>query len=298
MKRALVLSGGGSLGAFEVGAVEYLVLQEKLDFQIYLGTSVGALNVSILGQAANYPDLCAMTDKLKSLWLAIKDYHAIYQKTGLGFLPLLTQNYLYRPTGLESLLAQNIDLNRLAQNNGRVVKVVTVALETGELLYADSRRPDLSADFRRYVLASASMPVYFPPVAINGKHWYDGGLRDVTPLGTIFDERPDEIVVVTTYPLTPDFDPVFSQVAYSTSVLQVLLRTVDVLTGEIGANDIQTAALINQNIAAFPEKRRVPIRIIAPQAPFADTDVLEFNPQMIRERMQQGYAAASQVRFL
>ena len=297
MKRALVLSGGGSVGAFEVGAVEYLVLQEKMDFQIFLGTSVGALNIAILGQAADYPQLSDAVLQLKNLWLGIKDYHSIYHKTGLGYLPLLSQNHLYQPAGLELLLEQNVDLVRLAES-GRVVKVVTVALETGELLYADSRRPDLIVDFRRYILASASMPVYFPPVAINGKHWYDGGLRDATPLGTIFAESPDEIVIVTTYPVTPDFNPVFPPAAYSTSALDVLLRAITLLSGEIGANDIQTANLINQNSACFPEKRRIPIRLITPQAPFTDSDVLDFKPEVIRERMQQGFAAAPKGRVL
>ena len=45
MKRALVLSGGGSKGAFEVGAIAHLI-NKKVDFQLFTGTSVGALNAA------------------------------------------------------------------------------------------------------------------------------------------------------------------------------------------------------------------------------------------------------------
>ena len=80
LKRALVLSGGGVKGAFEAGAVDYLVNQAELDFQFFFGTSTGALNVSILGQARNYDELVFRTGQLKQLWLDIKGYRSIYNK--------------------------------------------------------------------------------------------------------------------------------------------------------------------------------------------------------------------------
>ena len=50
-RRALVLSGGGLKGAFEAGAVYYLVIHRGCDFHDFAGVSVGALNAGILAQA-------------------------------------------------------------------------------------------------------------------------------------------------------------------------------------------------------------------------------------------------------
>jgi len=50
-RRALVLSGGGAKGSFQIGAIEELILNRGLDFEILCGVSVGALNVSFLAQA-------------------------------------------------------------------------------------------------------------------------------------------------------------------------------------------------------------------------------------------------------
>ena len=50
-RRALVLSGGGAKGSFQIGAMEELILNRGLDFEILCGVSVGALNASFLAQA-------------------------------------------------------------------------------------------------------------------------------------------------------------------------------------------------------------------------------------------------------
>ncbi len=46
--RALVLSGGGAKGAYEVGALKYLLLDKETQYDIICGVSVGALNASFL----------------------------------------------------------------------------------------------------------------------------------------------------------------------------------------------------------------------------------------------------------
>lgn len=48
MKRALVISGGGSKGAFAGGVAQYLITESKLNYDLFLGTSTGSLLVSHL----------------------------------------------------------------------------------------------------------------------------------------------------------------------------------------------------------------------------------------------------------
>ncbi|HBE79527.1 MAG TPA: hypothetical protein DDW65_17380 [Firmicutes bacterium] len=289
LKRALVLSGGSERGAFEAGAVDYLVNQEGFDFSYFFGTSIGALNVSILGQARDHEEMKLRTQQLKNLWLSIRGYRSIYRKNLLGMVNLLFGRALYEPVGLRCLLKQNIDLDCLFDPTN-VVNVTTVALETGELFYADTRSPEMRKDFLHYILASASIPFYFPAVQIGGKHWYDGGLRDITPLGAVFDENPDEIIVVTTYPIGPDLDPILPRVPYR-GPLKNLSQMIAITMNAIAAKDIQLANAINQDNRTFPGRRKIPLRIIAPEQALSQKSPT-FHPTAIRKYMELGYNAA------
>ena len=296
MKRALVLSGGGSKGAFEVGAIANLINKKKLDFQLFTGTSVGALNAAFLGQARNHKELQELAQELADLWLALKGNRCIYRGGLFGNLwRLLFRGALYNPSGLRDLIYRKLDPERLFHPR-TVVKVTVVSFETGKLLCADSRRPELHSDYLSYVLASASMPFFFPAVPIADQHWYDGGLRDLTPLATAIKENPDEIVVITTFPLSPNLEATLPP-ARPGSALKAVLRTVEILLSEISANDLQLAQAINKAWWRYPGKRPIPIQIIAPAKPIPG-NALSFDPVQIRENLQAGYEAAEKPHFL
>jgi len=296
MKRALVLSGGGSKGAFEAGAIAYLLNELKLDFHLLTGTSVGALNATYLGQARNQKELQELGEELKEIWLEIKSNQAIYRGGTLGNLwRVLFRGALYNPIGLRELINQKIDQERLFHQR-TVVKVTVVSFETGKLLCVDNRRPEFRQDFLAYVLASASMPFFFPAVPVAGEHWYDWGLRDLTPLTAAIKENPDEIVVITTFPLSPELEAILPP-ATPGSALKAVLRAVEILLSEISANDLQLAQAINKAWWRYPGKRPIPIRIIAPTKPLLG-DALDFDPKKIRNNLQAGYQAAQKPRFL
>ena len=52
--RAVVMSGGGSKGAFQAGALDYLIQDQGLDFQVIAGVSTGSLNSVVLSQASSF----------------------------------------------------------------------------------------------------------------------------------------------------------------------------------------------------------------------------------------------------
>lgn len=296
MKRALVLSGGGSKGAFEVGAIANLINKKKLDFQLFTGTSVGALNAAFLGQARNYNELQELSKELTDLWLGIKGNRCIYRSGLFGNLwRIFRRGALYHPSGLWDLINRKIDPGRLFHPR-TVVKVTVVSFETGKILCADSRKPTLRPDYLAYVMASASMPFFFPAVPIAGQHWYDGGLRDLTPLATAIRENPDEIVVITTFPLSPNLEATLPP-ARPGSALKAVLRTVEILLSEISANDLQLAQAINKAWWRYPGKNPIPIQIIAPAKPLPG-HALSFDPIQIRTNLQAGYEAAEKPHFL
>lgn len=296
MSRALVLSGGGSRGAFEAGAVEYLVEKAGLDFTFFCGSSAGALNSGLLGQARTYRELREQSRRLTGLWLEIKNNRSIYQKSCLGVFNLLLKDALYNPVGLRNLIATYVDPNRLIANPAKFIKVATVAVETGELFLADSRNSLLGGDLNRYILASASLPLFFPPVFINNKHWFDGGLRDITPLGAAFAETPREIMIILTYPVDDRLAPLIKETGYR-GAIPALARAVEIMANEISANDLQLALLINRYYRIFPGKRRIPIYLITPPTALSG-DPLDFDPPKIREYIEMGRAAAAHPRLV
>jgi NTE family protein len=296
VQRALILSGGGCKGAFEAGAIDFLVKTAGIDFQMFLGSSVGGINAAILSQAVNYRELTAAAHQLKQLWETIKGNHSIYQSYPMGIFDLFSKNALYNPIGLCRLIHNYIDPERLCRNPFKFLIIPAVAIETGELFYADSRNPDLEDIFLDFILASASIPFFFPPVLINEKHWYDGGLRDVAPLAAAIKELPDEIYLVLTFPVTANLEPVLSEAPYG-GVLKSLLRVVNIMTNEICSNDLQICQTVQRNHRIYKARRRIPIRIIAPYAHLAGS-ALDFTPVKIRENIRLGYEAAQNMRTL
>ena len=72
MKKALVISGGGSKGAFAGGVAQYLMKKKQKDYDLFLGTSTGSLMVSHLA--------LGMVDELKKLYVSV-DQKAIFSNS-------------------------------------------------------------------------------------------------------------------------------------------------------------------------------------------------------------------------
>ncbi len=84
----------------------------------------------------------------------------------------------------------------LMQQSGLTLRVGAVSLETGDLRYIDEHGKFYDRGGERLdvdpvpvldaVLASASIPVVFPPIALGGEHYVDGGVREILPLALAF----------------------------------------------------------------------------------------------------------------
>ncbi|MCB1197952.1 MAG: patatin-like phospholipase family protein [Deltaproteobacteria bacterium] len=112
-KPAIVLSGGGSRGAYEAGIIHYIRTQlpqkacQKLRFSIYSGSSVGAINVSFLASTAQ--DLPKQGNELIKLWSDIRA-EKIYKRGAITLGKMLihsTSGALFNLLGLKSLFAKD-----------------------------------------------------------------------------------------------------------------------------------------------------------------------------------------------
>ena len=291
MKRALVLSGGGNRGAFEVGAVSHLIKKEQWGFDIFSGSSVGALNAAYLAQGKNHWEQEKKIDSLRETWLSISGNRRIYRFNLFSIFGVFFGGSLYKPSGLEKLIQSLI--NPEALTGGKPLLIPTVALEDGELRFVDSRIESDRKEIMQFLLASASIPIFFPPVEIRQKHWVDGGLRDITPLNAVLNEDPQEVVIITTYPLTEKLEPVLPPFSQSRNPFAVIKRVLEILAAEIGSNDLK----LTTRYTMYPQKRRIRLLLISPEEPLVE-DSLNFSPKIINKYMALGSRAAENFRSL
>lgn len=195
---ALVLSGGGALGAYQAGA--YAALENAgIRPNWIAGTAIGAVNAAII--AGNLPHERAF--RLRQFWRELSLRVALRNEAGLHVRARGLADWVlaqWRNSGargaaawparetsailsseLRELLRDALDFERVNSGSVRVVLGAT-NLETGAETLFDNDRHVLALD---HVLASTALPG-MAPVAIDGQH-YGGGTVSVAPLD---DARP------------------------------------------------------------------------------------------------------------
>ncbi|MEW6686929.1 MAG: patatin-like phospholipase family protein [Candidatus Edwardsbacteria bacterium] len=289
-KKALVLSGGGAKGAYQVGAVDYLLNQAKLDFDIVTGVSVGSLNASMIVQGE--------FQILKDLWLNIKKNSDIYTHHFGGWLfSLIGKDSLYSNEPLWKLIDKYIDPKKI-ENSGKELRIGVVSLYTGEYYSINGRGEVPSPLLKKMILASTTIPIAFSPVSVTfhsrevDETMVDGGVRNITPLKEAIDLGAEEIFIILASP--PKINP--GKKKYK-SLIKIGIRTLDILLNEIFINDLEIMQKKNELVTSGADVlgkwRYISFKLVQPESLMIDT--LEFNPEKIRIAMSQGFADAEKV---
>jgi len=156
---------------------------------------------------------------------------------------------IYRPGPiLDTLLSRDFfDAERVA-GSGNVLRIAMVGLESGELRFMreDGRLVDrdnvaLDAgpfDISLGVLASCSIPTVFPPVAIDGEHYVDGGIRE----NLAAEMAMSHLGATRPYVLAAVKQGVPREDSYAhRDMLAIILRAVAILTDEAGRDEVAYA---------------------------------------------------------
>jgi NTE family protein len=168
---AFVLSGGGSLGAVQVGMLRAL-FENDLSPDFMIGTSVGAVNAAwVAGQPA--PE---SVDDLAEIWMGLRRQHVFPLSPLTGAKGLLGRsNHFIANDNLRELLEQHIPYRRLEEAT-LPVHIVATELKSGRATILRSG-PAVPA-----LLASCAIPGVFPPVTIGRREFVDGGVANHTPV--------------------------------------------------------------------------------------------------------------------
>jgi NTE family protein len=219
---ALVLQGGGALGAYQAGVYEGLH-EAGIRPNWVAGISIGALNAAIIaGSPENQ-----RVDRLREFWETIcacpvewpvneglseglpftMDLRAVHNIAAATRALMMGQNGFFKPrfpppflsmfsgdaatsfydtSPLRDTLERLVDFDLL--NSGEVrVSVGAVNIRSSNLVYFDTAQRRLRAE---HFMASGALPPGFPAVEIDGEYYWDGGMVSNTPLSRVLASEP------------------------------------------------------------------------------------------------------------
>ena len=264
MKRALVISGGGSKGAYAVGVLRQLKNRfPTLSFDIFVGTSTGSLIVPL-----------AALGELELLEEIYTTQHegSIVRKLRIG--DRLNTDSIFDANPLMNLINQHFPDERFQelQDTGSSIFINTTCLQTGELVVFTNnmeisprtgyslRKFEDGNHFRRAIMASACQPVFMPAIQVNRDlpgnperdlQYVDGGMRQYAGIEIAIDAGAREIFTIMLSP--EESEPANKQYR---SLFEILERTVEIFTDDVGKNDLIIPQQYNEALSYIDAVKR------------------------------------------
>ena len=224
---ALLLQGGGALGAYQAGVYQALS-EANLEPDWVAGISIGAINCAII--AGNAPKdrvakLRAFWEKMSTntVWDMISEYTQKYAKGDLShtflnqssaagtmlngipgfFKPRPVSPWFQQEGSIEATsyydtcdlygtLKELIDFDRINAHEMRM-SLSAVDIRSGNFVVFDSTTDQIGPE---HIMASGALPPGFPAIEIDGEYFWDGGLVSNTPLEWVLDtkDRQDTLI--------------------------------------------------------------------------------------------------------
>jgi NTE family protein len=216
---ALLLQGGGALGAYQAGVYEALA-EARVEPDWVAGISIGAINAALI--AGNVPE--KRIDRLREFWEAVSEpplgipylksievsneftRRLVNQTRALSIMLFGAPNFFtprflpplfwsaeaadsvsyYDVAPLRSTLERLVDFDCINSKRMRF-SVGAVNVSSGNFVYFDNGTHHISP---AHIIASGSLPPGFPAAEIEGEYYWDGGLVSNTPLQWMLDNRP------------------------------------------------------------------------------------------------------------
>ncbi|WNL45619.1 patatin-like phospholipase family protein [Dyella sp. BiH032] len=199
----LALQGGGAHGAFTWGALDRLLELPGLAVESISGTSSGGMNAAALAQGWAHGGAPAARASLEAFWTTLAGRNAVadwWRAHSLPFADALPWPAVAPPSQgginpLRSLVEEFFDEETL-RHGPVALHVAATRMRDGALAVFSGAR--LSHDA---LLASASLPPWFPPTEIDGETYWDGGFAGNPALEPLLYAGGDEVLCILLQPL-------------------------------------------------------------------------------------------------
>lgn len=288
--KALVVSGGGSHGAYAGGVIEYLVSDLKRDYDILLGTSTGSL----------LTPLVAINDinTIKRAYLSVEQ-EDIFDNSpfkikgnlsiGLRIIPILLNIVLGKRSFATSGALQQTIRRFVTEEKFKQIKqtskivgccVSNISLKQKEYKYLSDWSWE---DYTKWMHASSAVPPFMSVIEHDDYYYVDGGIAEKTPIQQAINLGATQIDAI----VLDKEDPIreYSDVKH---VFHVLNQIIQMMLQEIGRNDITIsnfqAELENVDISLYYK-------------PGLMGSAMVFDPETMRHNWTLGYKLAKEGKF-
>lgn len=290
--KALVLSGGGARGAYQVGVLTAVAqicreLGIQRPFSIYTGISAGAINASYLAAGAH--DFSETVKNLADMWSHL-DANQVFHtdalnmgKIGLGWLEelsfgALTGNSpgrsLLNTAPLKQLIEKNMQFEKIEQNikDGHLRALAVTAMDyktsigvsfiqgASELSSWKKARHHSERTLIKseHIMASSAIPMLFPPIQVGNRFFGDGCVRNQSPCGPAIYLGAEKLFVIgvrrqKTY---DDYNEVADGDIKAPSVARVVNALLNSIMLDGVELDLERLGNINRFVQSSPEAQK------------------------------------------
>lgn len=292
---ALALGGGGARAAYQAGVLGAIGRRyPEFRFPFLTGVSAGAINISLL---ANHTGaIREQSETLIALWRRLR-LNDVFATEGVSLLlravRIAMQMAIGLPPGMKNVhgmvnteplrrfLRQALETSdgslpgiyeNIAKGHLEAVSLTALSYGTGNTVtfYQGRHHPNWEQPRRQsidtpltveHVMASAALPLFFPPIQIDGDWYGDGGIRLVNPLAPALHTKADRILAISNHFLgTNDRStPAKKEPPSPATVLSALYNAVflDQLD-----QDVLEMQMINKLLYEIPPEKRLGMREI------------------------------------
>ncbi len=289
MKRGLVISGGGSKGAFAGGIAEYLLKDCNFKYDIYVGTSTGSLLVPLLS--------IGEIEKIKAIYTSVTQDQIFSTnpfvisksngviKTRINHFGTIKMFLRGKKTFGESkalfkLIKKIItpeDFKRMLANDAEIF--ITLSNLSNNKVEYKSLKQCTYNDFCEWIWGSANLVPFMSLLEKDGCEYADGGFADLVPISEAIYQGAEEVdvIVLRTDKERESKKPV-------RNALELTTRVFDFLLQQISEDDIKIGQLVGK-------KRMVNLNFYYPPKTLTENSLV-FEPELMRKWWRQGRAFA------
>jgi predicted patatin/cPLA2 family phospholipase len=290
-KRALVISGGGSKGAFGGGIAEYLIRECNFKYSIFVGTSTGSLLVPLLS--------INEIEKIRAIYTSVTqdaifstNPFIIYKEAGVfktrinhfGTIKMFLKGKktFGESKALFKLIKEIItpaDFERMKKNEAEVY--VTVSnLSTNTVEY--KRLKDCAyIDFCEWIWASSNIIPFMSLLEKDGCEYADGGFADLVPISEAIYRGATEVDVIV---LKARAGRELKRPVRN--ALELTTRAFDFMLDQISSDDIKIGQMLGK-------KRQVKLNFYYPPAELTENSLI-FDPYQMKKWWRQGNVFAEE----
>lgn len=235
--RVLIMSGGGSKGAFQAGVIDQLN-QQGWKPDAVSGISVGALNGAMVATGKS--------EELVKIWQDLREEQVLKRRR----IDTQVKNFLLNKIGIGKPTLGFFDNSplkqKLQESIGRQFKMHfnfgTVNIETGTFHEHYARPMMVPWNLLDAIIASTAIPVVFDPVKLDRSLHVDGGVRHSNPIGNVLrNYNPDEITIILTRKFESDADR-----RKVDDIVDIAIQSLRIMLDEIFIKDLREFIRINK----------------------------------------------------